>query len=65
MDKLLQWLEEWILADDIKNGRVFAEGEPEYLRTCVHNVARYTGNTPEYIDRYIAELYREHLSTSK
>ena len=65
LDKVLQWLELWILADENQNARVFSEGEPEYLKTCVHNLARFTGNTPEYIDRYIAEVYGENLNTSK
>ena len=62
LDKLMGWLETWILADETNNAKLFSEGDAEYLKACVYNLARFTGNSPEYIDRYIAEVYREHLN---
>jgi len=59
LDTILSWLEEWILVDEEKNANLFLEGDPEYLKQCVYNMSKYTGLPPKYIDRYVADLYRE------
>jgi len=60
LDKILSWLEEWILIDSENNAKLFLEGDSEYLKQCVLNLSRYSGLPPKYIDRYIADLYREY-----
>ena len=62
LDKVLFWLQEWILEDDEANAAFFEEGDPAFLKTCVNNLSRVTGHSTEYIDRYIAEVYRELVS---
>ncbi|ETO32446.1 MAP kinase kinase [Reticulomyxa filosa] len=59
LDKLLRWLEEWILSDS--NAEVFEKGNPQDMRQCVVNLAKYSGYSPNYIDTYIADVYREFL----
>jgi len=59
LDTILEWLEQWILQDEEKNANLFLEGDPEYLKQCVYNMSKYTGLPPKYIDRYVADLYRE------
>merc|ERR1712087_123491 len=61
LDKILAWLEEWILVDEETNARLFLEGDSEYLKQCVFNLSKYSGLPPKYIDRYIADLYREYI----
>ena len=63
LDKMLRWLELWILADKTGNARIFSQSEPQYLEDCVHNLAVATSNTPEFIERYMAESYKERLNT--
>eukprot|EP00485_Elphidium_margaritaceum_P014516 CAMPEP_0202729938 /NCGR_PEP_ID=MMETSP1385-20130828/186386_1 /ASSEMBLY_ACC=CAM_ASM_000861 /TAXON_ID=933848 /ORGANISM="Elphidium margaritaceum" /LENGTH=830 /DNA_ID=CAMNT_0049396209 /DNA_START=216 /DNA_END=2709 /DNA_ORIENTATION=- len=60
LDKLLSWLEEWILADEEYNANMFADGDAEFLKSCVLNLSKYSGLPPKYIDRYVADLYREY-----
>eukprot|EP01083_Nonionella_stella_P023601 65303_1 len=60
LDKVLSWLEEWILSDEENNGKLFLEGDSEYLKQCVFNLSKYSGLPPKYIDRYIADLYRAY-----
>jgi len=60
LDRILSWLEEWILIDEDNNAKLFLEGDSEYLKQCVYNLSRYSGLPPKYIDRYIADLYREY-----
>jgi len=61
LDKILSWLEEWIMSDEENNGKLFLEGDSEYLKQCVFNLSKYSGLPPKYIDRYIADLYRETI----
>ena len=62
LDKVLFWLQEWILEDDEANASFFEDGDPAFLKQCVNNLSRVTGHSTEYIDRYIAEVYRELVS---
>merc|ERR1712154_14367 len=61
LDKILSWLEEWILVDEETNARLFLEGDSEYLKQCVLNLSKYSGLPPKYIDRYISDVYRSYL----
>jgi len=61
LDKILSWLEEWIMSDEENNGKLFLEGDSEYLKQCVFNLSKFSSLPPKYIDRYIADLYRETL----
>ena len=63
-DKMLQMLEKWIVEDDNQNARMFTYGEPQYLNNCVYNLARFSANIPEYVDRYIWDLYKEYTNAS-
>ena len=60
LEEMLSWLEEWILIDADNNAKLFLEGDSEYLKQCVYNLSKYSGLPPKYIDRYIADLYREY-----
>ena len=64
LDKILSWLEEWILADAENNAKLFLEGDSEYLKQCVFNLSKYSGLPPRFIDRYIADLYRSYIDSN-
>ena len=65
LDKVLEWLQKWINEDELKNEALFADGDPEFLRGCVVNLARCTGTTPEFIDKHIAARYSKYVNKNE
>ncbi|ETO09001.1 MAP kinase kinase [Reticulomyxa filosa] len=65
LDQLLQWLEQWILQtgdDGVPNSEIFEKGDPEDMKQCVANLAQYSGFSPNFIDTYIADVFRELIA---
>ncbi|ETO27257.1 MAP kinase kinase, partial [Reticulomyxa filosa] len=60
LDKLLAWLEEWIMTP--ANAQIFEKGNPDDMKQCVRNLAKCSGYSPNYIDTYIEDVYRELLT---
>mmetsp|Transcript_106187 Transcript_106187/g.129503 ORF Transcript_106187/g.129503 Transcript_106187/m.129503 type:complete len:479 (+) Transcript_106187:1209-2645(+) len=65
LDKILNWLQEWILFDENNNAKLFENGDNEYLKQCVYNLSRATGLPSKYIDTYIPELYRSYINANE